>query len=175
MDRSRHRVVGRAGTIRPLTGVVYFLQAEPGDPVKIGYAKDRAGVERRLRAAQLGHPAALRVLAIMDGGRVLEAELHRRFANDRIYGEWFRPSPGLLGLIRASQTPTLDLRDTPDVEAIRTRPRPKAKRWPLMALGVIFTGGLAAQLSPDLALPTEALAAAALIAFARRAHLAVRR
>ena len=41
----------------------------------------------------------LRLLGSMDGGRPMEASLHRRFGRTRLSGEWFSPSADLLGFI----------------------------------------------------------------------------
>jgi hypothetical protein len=46
-----------------------------------------------------GSPLPLRLLAIETGRHAREAELHERFAADRMHGEWFRPSASLLSYI----------------------------------------------------------------------------
>jgi hypothetical protein len=54
-------------------------------PVKIGRA---VHVGQRVASLQTGTPHELRVLRILKGDR--ESEMHARFADDRIRGEWFR-------------------------------------------------------------------------------------
>lgn len=73
---------------------VYFIQGESGGPIKIGITTDLA---KRLKAIPYHEP--LRVLAILPGGHVQESELHQRFADLRLSGEWFRPERSLLDFI----------------------------------------------------------------------------
>lgn len=75
---------------------VYFIQGEPGTLIKIGVSYS---AESRMRDLQSGSPVALRILATMPGFAKDEGELHRRFAEHRAHGEWFRPAPELLALI----------------------------------------------------------------------------
>lgn len=74
---------------------VYFIQCASGE-IKIGTARD---VAQRLNRLQTAHPEALRVLAVLPGGLGLERELHERFADIRVGGEWFAPAPRLVGFI----------------------------------------------------------------------------
>jgi hypothetical protein len=78
--------------------VIYFIQAGDAGPIKIGYVteEDDAFVEMRVRLMQTGNPERLCVLATKFGGLDVERELHARFAEGRIRGEWFRAdTPGL--------------------------------------------------------------------------------
>lgn len=77
---------------------VYFVQAGEGGPIKIGVAVD---ISARIAALQTAHWAPLRVLAEMPGGEDQETELHGRFANLSIRGEWFHPGADLMALIRS--------------------------------------------------------------------------
>jgi hypothetical protein len=80
---------------------VYFIQSNNG-PVKIGVAHD---VEARAASLQTGNPYPLKVLAVIkQGGRTLERELHKRFAADRLGGEWFQNSISLQEVINAART-----------------------------------------------------------------------
>lgn len=63
----------------------YVIQGAPLSPVKIGRASD---IDSRLRSLQTGSPHELRVLLVLEGD--VESELHVRFKDDRINGEWFR-------------------------------------------------------------------------------------
>ena len=60
----------------------YFISN--GRAVKIGRARRPA---HRLRQLQTAHPQPLTLVATLDGDQ--EASLHRRFAGDRLEGEWF--------------------------------------------------------------------------------------
>ena len=62
----------------------YIVQGSPLAPVKIGKAED---VECRVRQLQTGHYTRLRVLLVLDGDH--ERELHERFSEERLCGEWF--------------------------------------------------------------------------------------
>ena len=84
--------------------MIYFLRS--GDLVKIGHT---IRLDRRM--ADLRHdlpcPSDSELLAIMDGGRDREQELHAQFAMVRALGEWFFFSGALRGYIsqRASPLP----------------------------------------------------------------------
>jgi hypothetical protein len=75
---------------------VYFVQGEGGGPIKIGSATN---IQQRLRDLQIGSPVLLTLLHGVQGDYDLEYALHERFANDRLHGEWFTPSPELLAYI----------------------------------------------------------------------------
>ena len=75
---------------------VYFIQDGRGNggPIKIGKAKD---VEKRLSILQIGNPRKLTLLAAIKckscGDAIrLEKELHKKFSNYQLRGEWFRGS-----------------------------------------------------------------------------------
>jgi hypothetical protein len=73
-----------------------YVIAEKNDadgPVKIGYTAGAACAEAagvRLRELQCGTWRELAVLAVCEGTARDERELHRRFADARLRGEWFR-------------------------------------------------------------------------------------
>lgn len=68
---------------------IYFIQSVDGGPVKIGRA---VNVGSRLRELQSVCPTQLRaVRVIRDAPQYIEAELHRRFRDYRLHGEWFSP------------------------------------------------------------------------------------
>lgn len=75
---------------------VYFIQRGWRGPIKIGTATDPYA---RLSALQTGSPTELRLIGIVQGSYEQEAELHRIFDTSRILGEWFQPTPELLGMI----------------------------------------------------------------------------
>jgi hypothetical protein len=73
--------------------MIYFVQDSDNLHIKIGYAADSEG---RIASLQTGNPNKLILLLEIDGDRAAETEFHRRHAEHRVAGEWFRPSPGLI-------------------------------------------------------------------------------
>jgi len=74
--------------------LVYFIGG--AGKIKIGVAQDP---QSRLDTLQTGSPVPLKILAVCDGGYEREGELHKRFADTRLYGEWFDASSELLDFI----------------------------------------------------------------------------
>ena len=70
-------------------GNVYFVQGL-APYIKIGYAKD---VQKRIANMQSGHPAPLRVLAIIPGNMKLERLYHKALKQYQVHGEWFEVEP----------------------------------------------------------------------------------
>ena len=74
---------------------VYFLQSSTGH-IKIGFSSQGP-------TSANGHPdqqpRGAHAARVMPGSFAAESALHRRFAQSRASGEWFRPTPELLGLI----------------------------------------------------------------------------
>lgn len=70
--------------------IVYFMYG--AGRVKIGFS---TGLVNRHRAMKLAHPFPPVVLLVIDGGEKLEREFHKRFAADRLHGEWFALSVAL--------------------------------------------------------------------------------
>lgn len=73
---------------------VYFARA--GDRIKVGWSKN---VATRIAQLQTGNPDPIQLLATTPGGRSLEREVHSRFADARVTGEWFSATPELLAYI----------------------------------------------------------------------------
>lgn len=71
---------------------VYFMRAGEG-PVKIGWSYCP---EDRRRQLQVASPEPLTIVATMRGGPRQESYLHEFFQEERLQGEWFRPSERLL-------------------------------------------------------------------------------
>lgn len=67
---------------------VYFIQAEDGGPIKIGYSDDPA---KRLIELQTSHHSPLVIRSTISGPPSLERKLHTRFRAHRLSGEWFSP------------------------------------------------------------------------------------
>lgn len=76
---------------------IYFVQAEHGGPIKIGYA---INIIDRHKQLQVASPYKLIVLAHMKGGHLDENALHNRFAEYRLHGEWFLPCEELFEFIK---------------------------------------------------------------------------
>lgn len=70
---------------------VYFIQAAAG-PVKIGFSLRPLG---RLPALQIGTADTLTMLRVIEGDLATEAEMHARFADLHIRGEWFHYHPDM--------------------------------------------------------------------------------
>lgn len=83
---------------------VYFIRARETGHIKIGIS---ANPEARLARLDRAMPLSLELLAVQPvpgetrrrHAQAVEAGYHARFAADRVKGEWFCPSPGLLSLI----------------------------------------------------------------------------
>jgi hypothetical protein len=75
-------------------GFVYFLLYGNGSgaKVKIGTSKN---VNGRLAVLRTGVPGKARVYYVTPGNISLERDLHRKFAEDRISGEWFQFSAAI--------------------------------------------------------------------------------
>lgn len=77
-------------------GTVYFIQAGPAGPIKIGVTNE---MPRRLKMLQNGNHEALSVIATVEANRRYEQLMHRRFYLHRLRGEWFRPAPDILAFV----------------------------------------------------------------------------
>ncbi len=91
--------------IIPITsdeGFVYFVRSEKTHAIKIGFTAGK--VEDRLSALQTAHPYKLQVLAASRGNRKYEKDLHERFRQFRLEGEWFEPHPDLMAFISVLPT-----------------------------------------------------------------------
>lgn len=88
------------------TTVVYFAQAGPGGPIKIGIAKDHV---RRFDSLQTGCPVRLTLLGYVPGDKSDEGTLHRLFSPLRIHGEWFAlAEPIIVWLQEHGMEPSLE-------------------------------------------------------------------
>jgi hypothetical protein len=68
-------------------GTVYLIAARGLNRVKIGFTKH---LEQRFRSLQLANAADLELVASKTTMRACEAYLHRKYADRRIRGEWYR-------------------------------------------------------------------------------------
>jgi ribosomal protein L40E len=87
-------------------GRVYFISG-PGsaDPIKIGFTSGDA--ETRLKGIQTGSPVRLNVIATIESDYRLENQIHRKFAQHRLSGEWFSRAPEIMEYIaQNAKTPS---------------------------------------------------------------------
>ncbi len=79
-----------------MTNQVYLIGSPDSSLVKIGWTDNP---KRRLRDLQTGSPVLLQLLAVFEGGPIVEADLHRRFADKRRHGEWFDLGPDPVAVV----------------------------------------------------------------------------
>lgn len=83
---------------------VYFVSDGRGR-VKIGYVKHAWNLDERLRRLQTGASHRLSLLRAIDGTQRIESWLHRRFAKQRLDGEWFAFTNEMLTIIPPDEFP----------------------------------------------------------------------
>lgn len=79
--------------------VVYFLEAEGTNRMKIGYTSDHRG---RISSLRNMSAVPLDLVRFLWGGFDLEQAIHAAFSDCRKYGEWFEITPGLRHFIEAT-------------------------------------------------------------------------
>jgi hypothetical protein len=79
--------------------MIYFAKSAARDQIKIGTT---TCLRTRFGALEGTEKTELDLLAVMDGNRPEEKELHLRFSHLRVSGEWFRPADELLEFIAAN-------------------------------------------------------------------------
>ncbi len=78
--------------------LIYFIQDQATLAIKIGCSSDP---QKRLEGLQTSSPSPLKLLATTVGDFKEEKELHERFEDHRLTGEWFKPHDNLLEEIQA--------------------------------------------------------------------------
>ena len=76
--------------------MIYFIQNTETKHIKIGYSDN---IRSRLSDLQTSSPHELSILTICEGGIEVEKELHDKFNNYYVRGEWFNPSEELISYI----------------------------------------------------------------------------
>lgn len=79
----------------PETSGVYCIQGA-GEFVKIGKAKN---IAQRIKDIQTNHPVPLQLLAVLSENPGDEGSFHKRYAQLRAHGEWFKLAPELRGAL----------------------------------------------------------------------------
>lgn len=82
--------------------MIYFVQAGPKGPIKIGVSDYP---EQRVRDLSIGIPHALIPLGIMQGEEDDETDLHIKFSPHHFRGEWFQDCDELRDFIRDNCDP----------------------------------------------------------------------
>jgi hypothetical protein len=78
---------------------VYFVQQGAGGPIKIGATRN---FDKRLRTLNTGSHVPLTVLGVVAGGYELERSLRAELADDRLFGEWFKPTDRVLAALAST-------------------------------------------------------------------------
>jgi len=82
---------------------VYFFQLGGTDgKIKIGIARDPG---KRMASFKTHFDKPLKILGVIEGNCKTERALHQRFADDRLHGEWFKPTQSLLDYIKVNSSP----------------------------------------------------------------------
>ncbi len=82
--------------------MIYFAQALAIGYIKIGFTRSPV---KRLAQLKDSSYEDTKMLATMSGGFKLEKSLHTKFADCRVFGEWFQPTPELLDYIKTVAIP----------------------------------------------------------------------
>lgn len=115
--KSMLRRIGDKRPTKRLGEFIYFFQIDTPDKfIKIGFATN---VAIRLSNVRVSSPYPIEVLAVIPGSEIFEAEIHQKFAAQRVQGEWFRPTPEILAFIETLKDTVLSAKKetlTHDVE-----------------------------------------------------------
>jgi len=77
--------------------LIYFIQDEGVNHIKIGFTEQT--LPARMGQLDTGCPSRMVMLCTIEGDRKKEDELHERFKDAWVKGEWFRPVPALVQFI----------------------------------------------------------------------------
>ena len=114
----------------PRRTFVYFIQAEHGGPVKIGWTYDP---DSRLKTLQTASPYKLVIRFLLPGTQRLEHYLHDRFAAYRLEGEWFEAHPDMPGCLHEGGISTADwLGDDARVKLFEREAQKRPRRQALL-------------------------------------------
>ena len=85
--------------------MIYFIQQGNNGPIKIGKSNDP---KKRLRSLQTASPHELCLLKTLPENFIKESEIHEKFKEYRIEGEWFEPASEVLEYIGIRRTRNID-------------------------------------------------------------------
>lgn len=105
--------------------MIYFIQCGAGGPIKIGVSDTP---RQRMIDLQCASPFDMTMLKIAAGSFCEEGDLHDRFSEEHLRGEWFHPSVALLAYIQ-----TLPSIITEDIAKIATKAK---RREPIPRLAI---------------------------------------
>jgi hypothetical protein len=80
----------------PKIGRIYFIQQGENGAIKIGYTTNPP---KRLKALATASPYPLHVRLVIEGSKKLEKDLHNKFAQWQLDGEWFEPCQEIIDFI----------------------------------------------------------------------------
>jgi hypothetical protein len=86
--------------------MIYFVQAGKGGKIKIGYT-DEESLFNRISTLQTGSPEKLVLLLAIPGNTTVERQIHKRFADCRLHGEWFEATTELMEYISSFSPKTI--------------------------------------------------------------------
>jgi hypothetical protein len=107
---------------------VYFATIREQNLVKIGCSFEP---ESRLKELQVGCPFTVHIEATLPGHIQEEKALHRRFADDRVRGEWFTITPMIEAVMEQARLAEAAKKKVPQIdppgfpESMRAKPKPK--------------------------------------------------
>jgi hypothetical protein len=81
--------------------MIYFIQHGDSGPIKIGFTKDDPN--RRLGILQVGNPEKLMCIKVIEGNIRDEHDLHHKFRQHFIRGEWFQPAEELVSFVNSQE------------------------------------------------------------------------
>lgn len=90
--------------------MIYFARSGMEGPIKIGSSRNP---RQRVTDLAGAHHDEITLMAVAPGDSTDEFALHKRFADDRIRREWFRPSEALLAYIKQVGRPLEGMRCNP--------------------------------------------------------------
>jgi hypothetical protein len=94
---------------------VYFIQNPDTGHIKIGKS---FMVQERLKALSRQEGAPLKLLGVIKGYGVEEADLHLHFDAIRLHGEWFDSTSELIEFIADQAIPLDNLQEVPPVKSL---------------------------------------------------------
>lgn len=108
-----------------MTSIIYFVRSSAG-PIKIGVTKN---IRNRLQQIQGQSPHKVSLISAFCGSSVLEREIHKRFSDGRLFGEWFSCSPQLIAYAADHNDPEAWPKEMVNKPWASRRPHHPLERW----------------------------------------------